>query len=257
MSDPRGTPRRMEKQSPPAVDPAEPQPSDAPRLRVRVEELERELAQSRGEIDELLQELEEKALALAASRVAETAASMGVEGPAQAAPPQAAGPEPTPAPHPEAPAEAGAAAGSEATEGTRPPRRIASLVRSALEQGASQSRMRIAFLEEELGRQAERHAAQIAELEAHFVSKLAEVAGGGDVALVRALQERIVALEQERADPPHLVQARATIGRLLAEQEDLRVENRYLSAEVERWAAKAQEAQGTTESQAGGRRDPA
>ena len=80
----------------------------------------------------------------------------------------------------------------------------------------------------------------IAEMEAHFVQKLSEVAGGGNQAVVRVLRDRIVALEQERADPPGLAQAKATIERLQAELEELRDENRYLSAEVERWASLAQ-----------------
>ena len=121
-----------------------------------------------------------------------------------------------------------------------PPPRISSLIHSALSAGASQGKMRIAFLEESLARQAERHANQIAEMEAHFVAKLAEVAGGGNQAVLKVLRERIVELEQERADPPGLAQARATIGRLQAELEELRDENRFLSAEVERWAALAQ-----------------
>jgi ParB family chromosome partitioning protein len=120
------------------------------------------------------------------------------------------------------------------------PPRVSSLIRSALATGASQGKLRAAFLEEELGRQAERHANQIARMEAHFVAKLAEVAGGGPAAVSRALQERVVELEKLLADPPELAQARATIGRLQAELEELREENRFLSAEVERWAALAQ-----------------
>lgn len=287
MSDPRGRFRAMDKRSLTAVEAAKPQAPqgsdaqapDARALQARVERLEQELERAQGEIAELLQELEEKAMALAASRVAETTAAMGAPAPAEGAtdggsgtadvtaqtpaeararakaetqePPRAA----APAQAKEAPRAAAQAEAPEpaARQEAARPRRLTSLVRSALDQGANQSRMRIAFLEEELGRQAERHAQQIAEMEAHFVAKLAEVAGGGSAALVRALEERIVELERERADPAHLVEARATIGRLLAEQEDLRAENRYLSAEVERWAALAQDKQFSAESTRSGR----
>src|SRR5690606_36500111 len=56
-----------------------------------------------------------------------------------------------------------------------PQPRVGSLIRSALSTGANQAKMRIAFLEESLARQAERHGMQIAEMEAHFVQKLTEV----------------------------------------------------------------------------------
>lgn len=180
---------------------------DAPETRDELERLgeenlrlREELAEAHAEIEGLALELEEKAVALASSR-----------GEKSAAPPP-----------------------------TAQPPRVSSLIRSALSTGANQGKMRIAFLEESLARQAERHASQIAEMEANFVAKLAEVAGGGNQAVLKVLRERIVELEQERADPPGLAQARATVGRLQAELEELRDENRFLSAEVERWAALAQ-----------------
>jgi|GEM_PF-1798958 len=117
--------------------------------------------------------------------------------------------------------------------------KIGSLIRAAMARGASQGKLRAAYLEEELQRQAERHADQIARMEAHFVARLAEVAGGGPAAVNKALQDRVVELERMLADPPELAQARATIERLLAELDELREENRFLSAEVERWSALA------------------
>ncbi len=192
----------MEKRSHPA-------PSDENEgLLAENRRLREELERARREIEELTLELEEKALALANSR-------SGKEGPR--------------------PGEA------ETAPAASPPPRLGSLIRSALSAGASQAKMRIAFLEESLARQAERHGMQIAEMEAHFVQKLTEVAGGGDAAVIRVLRDRIVELERERSDPPALAQARATIGRLQAELEELREENRFLSAEVERWAALARE----------------
>lgn len=182
-------------------------PTEIESLREENVRLRSELDRARAEIDELVHELEEKAMALASARN------------------QAPQPETQPQP--------------ESRPSASPPR-ISSLIRSALATGASQGKLRAAFLEEELGRQAERHANQIARMEAHFVAKLAEVAGGGPSAISRALQERVVELEKLLADPPELAQARATIGRLQAELEELREENRFLSAEVERWAALAQ-----------------
>lgn len=120
------------------------------------------------------------------------------------------------------------------------PSPVSSLIRSAFTHGSTQSRARIALLEEELGRQAERHAARIAQSEAHFVAKLAEVAGGGEKAVLEVLRDRIVELERECADPPLVLEARGTIARLQAELEELRAENRFLSSEVERWASLAQ-----------------
>jgi len=183
----------MEKRSP--ID-GEAAPTEFEALREENLRLRQELEAARAEIAELVAELEEKALALAAAR--------------NQAPP--AQPESS---------------------------RVGSLIRAAMARGASQGMRRAAFLEEELQRQAERHADQIARMEAHFVARLAEVAGGGPAAVNKALQDRVVELERMLADPPELAQARATIERLLAELEELREENRFLSAEVERWAAQA------------------